>query len=283
MPGVKRKRSHGAARAAKRRRRNTKFPKRKSRRSLTKRTKSYRAVEKPPLFRHVALRTRTWHKNIVTFQIATPATGFTNALSVYFLPARLRDPDVAQRRQPFPENFTTLAGLYQRYRVNGFTVKGHMFGKTNTEDEKTWICAYTTSNNDGATDPFNASVISDRATRDAFMQFPGIRKKQIVDSGTTGDRRNTRFNFGYYSIPGMEQKRRNDVQDAVIAGSVNPNGSVVQDPALLPKLYFRVVSPRFAGYNQARTYDVTLEFNFYVEWFDRREALEPDQGETDPV
>lgn len=279
----KRKRSNGFAKAAKR------FKKRKvAKKQTARRTKMAGrgpwAIERPPKFVHIAPRVTTTHVNKISLQISTPAVGFfTQADPVHIIPARLRDPDpVFPREQPFPENFTTLASLYRRYRVNGVKLFASIHGLTNTEDEKFFFCVYTTSDNDGATDPWNSTVVGSRGARDAFLQHPGIRKKMISDSGTTGQRRNNTFNIGYYSISGIEAKRRIDMEDDLYSGTVNADGTAVQDPLELPRIWFRIVNPRYAGSAAARTYTLSLTCKFYVEWFDRREALEPFQGEVDP-
>nr|QCW23685.1 MAG: capsid protein [Cressdnaviricota sp.] len=262
---------------------------RKARRARARRAnrrrfgKGPRSIERPIRFTHIAPRVTTKHLNKLSFQLTSPNPGFTQAGPVRILPLRLRDADFVIKQQTFPENFTTMSSLYTRYRVNGVKIFLSVSGLTNTEDEKFWLCVYATSHTDGPMDPYNSSVVGARQSRDAMLQHPGIRKKMITDSGTTGNPRSAVMNAGYFSISAIEEKRRTDIDDAQVSGTVNPSGSGVTDPALMPSIWIRWVSPRFEGSAQSRTYDINVTLLFDVEWFDRREQLETNQGEVDPA
>lgn len=279
MPGTKRKRSNGFARASKRFK--GKRTKRTIRRSSAakRRIQGPRAVRNPPLFRHLAIRVRTTHVNKLSARITVPATGFKTD-SVRFIPNLLRDPDAAARAQPFPENFLTLASLYSRYRVNSVKMMISYHGLTNNENAKFFSCVYTSSADDGTADPFPAANVADRASRDAFLQHPGIRKKMIASSGTTGGRRDNVHRVGRFSMPGIEHKRRMDMDDEDYAGAVTSTGATAGDPTLNSNIWVSGISPNFTGFPGTDTYDMSVTMVFEVEWFDRREALEGDQGES---
>lgn len=277
----KRKRSNGFAKAAKRFKARKTHVTRKYR-GKKKTVPAKYTIPKPRFFPILADRVRVRHKNNLSWQLSMPASGFTNATARRLAITRLRDADTDVKGQPYPERFLAMARMYQRYRVYGVKLVIAVHGLTNTEDEKFWLCAYDTSHTDGTTDPFNSTNIADRASRDGFLQHPGIRKKMIADSGTTGNRFNTVFRAGYFSVARAEDKRWTDMEDADYAGTVGITGSSVADPAKQPNIWFRVVSPRYSGSVQARTYDINVTAYFDVEWFDKREAIQPTQGETDP-
>lgn len=278
MPGTKRKRVNGFARAAKRfKSKRTAARKRKS----VKRGGTPRGLSNPPLFRHLAPRVRTTHVNKLSLQLTVPATGF-KANTLRIVPNLLRDPDQQAQKQPYPENFVTMAGLYRSYRVNAVKVHMSYHGLTNNENAKFWSVVYTSSADDGIADPFPAANVASRSQRDAFLQHVGIRKKMIASSGTTGGRRDNVHRVGLYSMPGIEEKRRIDMDDVDYAGHVNANGTTAGDPNVQPNLWISAVAPNYGGFVTADTYDIAVTCVFYVEWYDRRETLEGDQGETDP-
>lgn len=279
----KRKRTNAKGRAAKRRKYTPK-------RGVKRRAFTPVGIKRPRYMPTLQERVKTTHVNKISMEISSATNlEFTPREEVHILPMRLRDPDPATRKQPFPENFTVMSNLYKRYRVNGVRIFASIHGLTNTEDEKFIFCVYSTSSSDGASDPWRGGtgvpvgVVVDRASRDAMLQFPGIRKKMIADSGTTGNRRNNVFNCGYFSMPGIEGVRRTDMADEFYAGRVTETGGAAADPVRTPRIWFRWLSPRYTGSNQQRDYTLNLTMKFDVEWFDRREAPEADQGEVDPA
>lgn len=275
----KRKRSNGFAKAAKR------FKSKKTARAAFKRKlrRGYAplAIRRPPFFRSLAPRVRTTHVNKLSVQATVPFPGFKGS-SIRIIPNRLRDPHAAQQTNPFPENFITMASLYERYRVNGVKVYLSWAGLTNNENAKFYSCVYTTTAIDGTTDPYDTSAIGGHGERDSFLQQVGIRKKMIASSGTTGDRKDNVHKVGYFSLAGIEEMRRGDMVDSEYSGGVTVAGASTGDPIKQPSIWISTVSPRFLGFPVADLYDCNITLVFDVEWYDRRESLEADQGEVDP-
>lgn len=239
-------------------------------------------IPRPRFFSTVAHRVRTKHVNKLSWQISAPATGFTNTTQIRLAPLRLRDPDTDVKNQSFPERFLSLCRLFQRYRVYGVKLIVSVHGLTNSEDEKFYLAVYGTSHDDGTTDPYESTKIADRQQRDAFLQHAGLKRKLISDSGTTGNRMNTVFRPGYFSIAKMEHKRWTDMEDEEYSGAVDISGGNVSNPNKVPNIWFRILSPRYTGFTTSRTYDLNVTAVFDVEWYDRRDALALGQGETDP-
>lgn len=285
MPKRKRSGYAKSARAFKRRRyvrkvyrakRSTTLAKRPS----FKRTQTPSYILRPPFFRHLAPRVRTTHINKISDTISTGSPAW-KAAGFRLWPARLRDPHNPTYKNPFPENFVTMAGLYRNYRVIGVhvTLAWHKFG-TN-ENDKFFSTVYTTASSVGQTDPFSGVI--DRATRDAFLQHGGpIRRRLIVSNGMSGNRLDTVHRVGYFSLTGIEQERRADMDDAQYAGSVTATGAAVQDPLKTPTIWITAVSPNVTGFPDNESYDVNIMLKFDVEWFNRRDSLETDQGDVDP-
>lgn len=237
-----------------------------------------RKIANPPFFRNLAPRIKTTMVNRISLSmsVSTGAGAVTSNAPIAILPLRLRDPDGKSQGQCYPENFTEMSRLYSRYRVTGVKVFISVHGLTNTEDEKFWLAVYTTTSKDGLVDPYRKSIVVDYEGVNAVLQHPGIRKKMITDSGTTGGRRNNSFNPGFYSISGIEEMRRIDMPDKDYSGAVQEGGGGSDDPAAAPVIWIRAFSPRSQGFAATRTYDVNVTLKFYCEWFDRRESLEPE-------
>lgn len=276
----KRKRSNGSfQRAAKRFKSRRKRV--KAKRAMRRQGRAPTAIERPRKFHTLLPRVYTTHKNKLSVQFAVPAVGFKST-SIRLLPGTLRDPHAAVGLQPFPENFVTMASLYRSYRVNAVTVHLSYHALTNNENAKFWSCVYSSSADNGIADPFPPASVASHGNRDAFLQQTGIRKKMIASSGTTGGRKDNIHNAGTWSIAGIEQRRRQDMDDVDYAGHVNVGGGTAGDPNVDPNLWLSTVSPNFNGFPGADTYDISVTLIFHVEWFNLRESLEADQGEIDP-
>lgn len=276
--GTKRKRSDASKRPAKKARISAKKSKAIAR---VNRGGNPAFFRKLPFFRSLAPRIYTTHKNHITIAIATTAPGFTNTVARALRYGQLRDMDAyVTQKQPYPENFVLMSSLYRRYRVNAIEVTISMSGLTNNENDKFWLCVYTTPDRVGAVDPYPVGTIADRATRDAFLQEPQIRRRLIASSGTTGNRMDGFFKAGRFSLSMGERERRGDMDDDQYSGQVNADGTAVSDPTKSPNLWFRIVSQNAGGFPDAEAYSLNLSIKSHVEWYDRRKTIETDQGET---
>lgn len=275
---VKRKRAGNNGRPSKKRRTTKQSSKRRVQRGGTP-----RKLVRLPFFRTLQPRIYTTHKNKISMQISATSPGFTNANAIALRIGLLRDPDAyVQRKQPFPDNFVTMAGLYRNYRVNAVEVRCTVTGMTNNDNDKFYLCWYTSPDVQGTVDPYPATALGDRALRDSFLQEPHIRKKLISSTGTTGNRYDSMMKVGQFNIPMAERQRRGDLDDKDYAGSVTPAGVAVVDPAKSPNLWIRIISDQYGGFPDAPTYGLAISLKYHVEWFNIRKSLEVTQGETDP-
>lgn len=239
--------------------------------------------KKLPFFRQLSPRIYTTHRNHITIAISSASPGFTNTAARALRFGTLRDMDAyVTQKQPYPENFVLMASLYRRYRVNAIEVTISMAGLTNNENDKFWLCLYTTPDRVGAVDPYNSGIVTDRSTRDAFLQEPNVRRRLIASSGTTGNRMDGFFRAGRFSLAMAERERRADLDDNQYSGEVNANGTIVSDPVRSPNLWMRIVSQNSAGFPDVQNYSLNVHIKSHVEWYDRRKSLEADQGEVDP-
>lgn len=273
----KRKRGNGLQRASKRFKARRASKKRK--RAMRRQGRAPRAIERPIKFNMLAPRVYTTHINKFDFEHATVAGAFKTA-AIRIVPCRLRDPQYANQTQAYPENFITMASLYGSYRVNAVTMHISYGSVTNNENQKFYSMVYTTPSNHGIADPYLPSAVNTHSKRNAFLQQHGHRKRMIVSTGTTGNRYDAVHNVGFFSIAGIEEQRRADMDDLYYAGHVNVGGSTAGDPQADTSIWVSLVSPFFSGFTGTQTYDIAITMKFHVEWFDLRDSVETDRVEA---
>lgn len=231
------------------------------------------AITNPPRFYNLAPRVRTTHINRVSTTITHQANAVINAVPIILFPNRLRDPYASTSDQCFPENFTTMSRLYSDYRVSGVSVFLDLHGLGLNENQKFYAIAYYLGSGDP--DPYTPATVPNPTTRNAMLQQPEIRKKMITSAGTYGDRRNSVWKVGYYSIAAMQEMDPKNMDDLNFAGRVTESGGLVKDPTISPTVYIRLVDPTNDGFEAAKTFTVNIFLKFHVQWFNRRETIEP--------
>lgn len=205
-----------------------------------------------------------------TFAFGTNS-GFSTNFSAWNM-IKLRDPNVATASEPFAAAFVDYSGLYERYLVHGVKVECiFTLAAVNDQDEAFFSCAYAMPPPLDGSAPADPYTVNSLNTAVSFLQEKGIRKQLI--GGTNYGQKTLTHDFGYFSIKRLFQDILMDGVDA--SGEVDATGAAVDDPALQPRIYHKLVSVKHNGLDADIPIEAFYRLTYYVEWFNRRRQLAP--------
>jgi len=267
------KRSYGAARSAKRRKRNNA----KRRTPGLGPVVNMRTVQPQAIFVKMHL---SFTKSRTITNLGATITGANIAIN------KLRDPDLdIDNTVPHCSQFNDYCRMYSRYKVYSMTMSCQITAtvadgvdpKANT----LYSIAYSLPVNDGtgdpSTDPFTPSTLRQI---NGVLQDKSIRRKFIVPNSI--DQR-TGIQYHKTGLWSMRRIQRSPVYDSEdYCGYVTTTGTSHADPQQRPRVIHRLIREKFVGGESAVTVQTRYFLTFNVKWDMRRRDAATVLGEEGP-
>lgn len=267
------KRSYGAARSSKRRKRNAAKRKPSGYGSIV----NMRTVQPQAIFVKMQL---SFTKLRQITALGATITGANIALN------RLRDPDLdTDTSVPYVSQFLDYARMYSRYKVYSMTmacqITSTVAAGVDPENNTFYSIAYSIPVDDGTGDP-TVDPYTPATLRqiNGVLQDKSIRRKFIVPSAV-----DQRGGIQYHKTGNWSMKRiqRSPVYDSEdYCGYVNTTGGSHADPQQRPRVIHRLMREKLNSNESVVDIAIRYFLTFNVKWDMRRRDLATVLGDTGP-